>query len=339
MVSISTFGGGAPSAASTQTQRSVSVAKATFSSTEVAAKGAETDEVVTLSKSMEKLLDSFTGGRPAKLGNDNSRKPDGDTGSGGGGSTGQYKSEALDRAREAVDIMDRVQQAGDNFAKGLGKALDGMADMLGSTLGQLGMSSDDVKELLGGFKNDMAGKSKELLDTLSRSPDFSQMTLDYQSSATEFSIETSGIDLVIQDGDRKMVVSYAKSTLDLRREDGSVQAQVGGDGSASVSVGASTTTAQGKAEGMIVNAKGFSADEVQQVLDRLNDLRSGSGSSVSLTPEKRADGTLKLKLDLSAIIPPPESQASGAAGATSTGTAAAAGSSAAAQTPRLNIAV
>lgn len=308
MASTSAIGGGTSAVATTQTQRSLSVAKATLSSTEVAAKGAGSDEVVTLSKSMEKLLDSFTGGRPATLGADDAPRPD----SGGSTSAGQYKSAALDRAREAEAIMSRVQQAGADFAKGLGKALDGIADTLGKTLGQLGMSSDDVNSLLSGFKDDLAGKSKELLDTLSQSPDFGQMSLDYQSTSTQFTIETSGIDLVVQDGDRKMVVSYAKSTLDLKRQDESVQVQAGANDNGSVAVSATSTAAQGKAEGMIVNAKGFSAEEVQQVLDRLNEMRSEGGASAKLTPEKRADGTMKLKLDLSAILPPPDKDAGGA---------------------------
>jgi hypothetical protein len=325
-----------PAVKTAQTTQSLTVAKATFASSAVAAKGASADDVVTISKSMENLLDKFTGvgkkktdaakpeapGAPPSSAPANSAAPETaketakETGKGG------FSSDALDRAREAESIMNRVANNKDAFAEGLGRALKGLQGAFGGAMEQLGASKDQIDNVLKDFSDDLLQKVK--------TTDFSELAVDYQSSSTQFSIETGGIDLIVQDGDRQLKISYAKSTLDLRREDESLQAQVGKDGESMVRVGQSSTTADGKAEGMLINAKGFSSDEVESILSRLNELSPSSGAGGSaggglavLTPEKRADGTLKLKLDLSAILPPASETAAGAA----TAGAAKAGSS------------
>lgn len=301
----------------TQTEKSVSVMRATYSSTAVAAKNAETDDVVTISKSMEKLLDGFTGAGQKTPSNDDGAVG-GKSGSGASaGGSGGFSSVALDRAREGKKIMDNLANFQDDFANNLGKALNALKGSLGDTLGQFGMSQDDIESVLTGFSKDAEEKIKSF--------DFAELSVDYQKSSTQFSIESHGIDLIVKDGERELKVSYAKSTLDLRREDESLQAQVAQGGDSMIRVGASSTTADGKAEGMIINAKGFSADEVEAVLDQLNKMSSGkaggsSGGLAVLTPEKKADGILKLQLDLSAIMP---SASSSAAAATSAAPAAA----------------
>lgn len=310
---ISASGGVVAPVKATQTEKSVSVMKATYSSTAVAAKNAETDDVVTISKSMEKLLDGFTGAGKKTPSNDDGAVG-GQSGSGGGasagGAGGGFSSAALDRAREGKKIMDNLANFQDDFANNLGKALNALKGSLGDTLGQFGMSQDDIESVLTGFSKDAEEKLKSF--------DFAELSVDYQKSATQFSIESHGIDLIVKDGDRELKVSYAKSTLDLRREDQSLQAQVAQGGDSMIRVGASTTTADGKAEGMIINAKGFSADEVEAVLDQLNKMSSGkaggsSGGLAVLTPEKKADGILKLQLDLSAILPSASSSAAATA--------------------------
>lgn len=307
----------------TQTEKSVSVMRATYSSTAVAAKNAETDDVVTISKSMEKLLDGFTGAGQKTPSNDDGAVG-GDSGSGAnaganaGAGAGGFSSAALDRAREGKKIMDGLANFQDEFANNLGKALNALKGSLGDTLGQFGMSQDDIESVLTGFSKDAEEKIKSF--------DFAELSVDYQKSSTQFSIESHGIDLIVKDGDRELKVSYAKSTLDLRREDESLQAQVAQGGDSMIRVGASSTTADGKAEGMIINAKGFSADEVEAVLDQLNKMSSGkaggsSGGLAVLTPEKKADGILKLQLDLSAILPSASSSAAAATSAAPAGSA------------------
>lgn len=301
----SVTGPGAAPVKTSQNEASLTVAKATFSSTAVAAQGASSNEVVTIAKSMEQLLDGFTGA---------GRKPAGQAGSGSGPAKG-FSSAALDRAREGKAVLDKLASARSDFANNLGKALDDLKGTFGNVLGQLGASPDQISGALKDFSKDLQDKMKSF--------DFSELAVNYEQSATQFTIESHGIDLVVQDGDRKMTISYAKSTLDLHREDQSLQAQVTQDGSGAVRVGASTLDADGKAEGLIINAKGFSAEEVQQVLDNLNALSSGGSSGGSglavLTPEKKADGILKLKLDLSAILPPAGSAATAAPAAAAGG--------------------
>jgi hypothetical protein len=315
-----------PAVKTAQTTQSLTVAKATFASSAVAAEGASTDDVVTISKSMENLLDKFTGAGKKKA---DAAKPEAPASTpanaseaGNGAAKSGFSSDALDRAREAESIMNRVANNKDAFAEGLGRALKGLQGAFGGAMEQLGASKDQIDSVLKDFSDDLLQKVK--------TTDFSELAVDYQSSSTQFSIETGGIDLIVQDGDRQLKISYAKSTLDLRREDESLQAQVSKNGDSMVRVGQSSTTADGKAEGMLINAKGFSSDEVESILSRLNEMSpsSGAGGGVSgglavLTPEKRADGTLKLKLDLSAILPPASETAAGAA----TASAAKAGSS------------
>jgi hypothetical protein len=310
-----------PAVKTAQTTQSLTVAKATFASSAVAAEGASTDDVVTISKSMENLLDKFTGAGKKKA---DAANPEGSGASPqtNGAAKGGFSSDALDRAREAENIMKNIANNKDAFAEGLGRALKGLQGAFGGALGQLGASQDQIDGAMKDFSDDLLQKVK--------TTDFSELAVDYQSSSTQFSIETGGIDLIVQDGDRQLKISYAKSTLDLRREDESLQAQVSKNGDSMVRVGQSSTTADGKAEGMIINAKGFSPDEVESILSRLNEMSPSSGAGGSaggglavLTPEKRTDGTLKLKLDLSAILPPASETAAGVA----TAGAAKAGSS------------
>lgn len=285
-----------------QTEKSASISRATYSSVAVAAKGAQSEDVVTISKSMEKLLDGFTGA--------------GKKSAAGGGSSG-FTSAALDRARQAQQVMQGLAGAKSAFADSLGKALDSLKGTLGNTLSQFGMPKDKIATAVDGFGKDLQDKMKSF--------DFSELAVDYQQSQSQFTIESHGIDLIIQDGDRELKISYAKSTLEFQRDDVSLQAQFGQGGQGAVQLGASTLTADGKAEGMIINAKGFTAEEVEAVLSQLNELQSGGGGAAGgasgglavLTPEKKQNGILRLKLDLSAVLPAASASA-GAAAANST---------------------
>lgn len=308
---------GAPAVKTAQTTQSLTVAKATFASSAVAAKGAAADDVVTISKSMENLLDKFTGAGKKKADASASPPANASASANAAAAKGGFSSAELDRAREAESIMSRVANNKDAFAEGLGRALKGLQDSFGGTLEKLGAPRDQIDSVLKDFSADLQEKVKGM--------DFSELAVEYQSSSTQFSIETGGIDLIVQDGDRQLKISYAKSTLDLHREDESLQAQVSQNGDSMVRVGQSATAADGKSEGMLINAKGFSSEEVESILGRLNEMSasssgasSGAGASgglAVLTPEKRADGTLKLKLDLSAILPPASDTVAGAAAA------------------------
>lgn len=328
MISSSMASTAAAPAKSTQTTQTLSVAKATFSSSEVTAKGASSDNVVSIGKSMEGLLDNVSG--VAARNKQKSSTDDATDGGSKGGGQGGFSSAALDRAKEAESIMSRLASARDSFAEGLGRALKGLEESFGGALDLLGAPKDQIDSAKKDFSSMLQDKTKGI--------DFSQLAVDYQSSSTQFSIETHGIDVVVQDGDRELKISYAKSTLDLRREDESLQAQIGKGGDAMVNVGQSTTTADGKSEGMIINAKGFSADEVEKIVGRLNELSSGGGGSkgggaAMITPEKRADGTLKLKLDLASFMPPASDTSAGAASASAAASTAALASGAAAKPP------
>lgn len=301
--------GSAGAVKTAQSAQAMTVTKASMSSTAVAVQGGTSDEVVSISKSMEKLLDGFTGA---------GKKADG---SDSGGSSGGFASQSLSRARQAQSVMQGVLDASKSFQKSLNQGIGSLKDTLGSVLGQLGVPDDRISDVVDGFGKDLLQKAKGF--------DFSELSASAQSSTSQFTIESHGIDLIIQDGDRSLKISYAKSTLDFQRLDTSMQAQANSNGDQMVAFGAAATTADGKAEGMLINAKGFSADEVKQVLDRLNELASGKGAAAGtggglavLTPEKKADGILKLKLNLSAVLPSLSAGDSTAAAAGSNGAAA-----------------
>ena len=234
----------------------------------------------TISQSMETLLDGLTG------------KSSG-SGAAGSGAGGMGASSMSDRAQQALGIMKSALDHSKGLAGAFSKAIDGMKSDLGSTLDALGMPKDRIDDVLGGFGNHLQDKLKSL--------DFSQMSMSMQEARSQFTIESRGIELTIQDGDKSVRISFAKSTLDFQRQDQSVQATLNRDGSGSVELGETNTKVTGKATGMIVRAEGFSEDEIKGVLEKLNGMMAKGGMTGSgvLKPTKSADGVLHLNLDLS----------------------------------------
>lgn len=264
------------------------------STPETAKAGGKTDSpAYTISQSMESLLDNLSGKKaPAGGAGGGSGGIAGD--SGGSDTTGAQAMAA--RAKEAQQIMQNALEQGKGLAGIFSKAIDGMKNDLGNLLGGLGMSDDDVNDVLGGFGNDLNDKLKDL--------DFSQMTMDMSEARSAWNIESRGIELTIQDGDKSVRISFAKSTLDFRREDQSLQATLNKDGSGSIGYEQATTKVTGKATGMIVRAEGFSDEEIKGVLEKLNGLaeKGGMNGLGVLTPTKSADGVMHLNLDLSQPI-------------------------------------
>lgn len=247
-----------------------------------------------ISESMEKLLDGLTGAKPkAKAADSDSASNDDAPSSGGGSAQGNPE---LARAQEAERIMRTAHAMGKAFADSASSAADLLTGDLGKVMGMFGASQDDIDSVTKDF-------AKELQNTLSGT-DFNQMSLDMQQTNMSFTLESRGIDLTIQDGDRKMTISFAQSTLDFHSDSAQLQAQVGADGSSAVALGTRSISANAEATGMIVRTEGFSDDEVQSMLDGLNSMIGQGGSAglsglAVLTPTKKADGILQLKLDLS----------------------------------------
>ncbi|MBP2315208.1 hypothetical protein [Azospirillum soli] len=257
------------------------------STPETAKAGGKTDSpAYTISQSMESLLDNLSGKKPAG---------GADAGAGGitGGSDGSSMKAMAARAQEAQKIMQSALDHGKGLAGVFSKAIDGMKSDLGTLLGGLGMPKDKVDDVLGGFGDHLKAKLKNM--------DFSQLTMDMSEARSAWNIESQGIELTIKDGDKSVRISFAKSTLDFRREDQSMQATLNADGSGSIGVQQATTTVNGKATGMIVRAEGFSDEEIKGVLEKLNGLAEKGGMSGLgvLKPTKSADGVMHLNLDLS----------------------------------------
>lgn len=244
----------------------------------------------TISQSMENLLDNLSGKKPAATGADAGAAGD----AAGGSKTGTQAM--ADRAKQAEQIMQKALEQSKGLSGLFEKAIDNMAGDLGSLLGGLGMSDDDVKGAVGDFGSAMKDKLKSM--------DFSQMGMSMEEARSQWSIESRGMELTIQDGDKSVRISFAKSTLDFTREDRGLAATLNADGSGSAMFSAATTKVSGKATGMIVRSEGFSDDEIKGVLEKLNGMAAKGGMSGlgALTPTKSADGVMHLNLDLSQPI-------------------------------------
>lgn len=268
-------------------------AKAAAATTDAAAPAKSASPAYTISQSMENLLDNLSGKKPAAAGADGANAGAAGDAAGGGKTGAQAMA---DRAKEAERIMSNALEQSKGLAGLFEKAIDNMAGDLGSLLGGLGMSDDDVKGAVGDFGSTMKDKLKSM--------DFSQMGMSMEEARSQWSIESRGMELTIQDGDKSVRISFAKSTLDFTREDRGLSATLNADGSGSAMFSAATTKVSGKATGMIVRSEGFSDDEIKGVLEKLNGMAAKGGMSGlgALTPTKSADGVMHLNLDLSQPI-------------------------------------
>lgn len=255
----------------------------------------------TISQSMETLLDNLSGKKDAGAAGNSA---DGAAGGGTGAAAsalanGNASSDMAARAKQAQQFMQTALEQAKSGTGLFGKAIDSMKKDLGSVLGSFGVSDDDAKGIIGAFGDHVNDKLKSM--------DFSQLAVDMQQSKSQWSIESRGMELTIQDGDRSVRISFAKSTLDFRREDQSMQASLAGNGGFSFGMQQATTTATGKATGMIVRADGFSDEEIKGILEKVNGMANknatdGMNGLGVLKPTTSANGITHLTLDLSTPI-------------------------------------
>ncbi|WP_148219305.1 hypothetical protein [Azospirillum sp. B510] len=257
----------------------------------------------TISQSMESLLDSMTGKGGAQ-------------GAGGGGAQAAGGNGGVDRAKQAQSLMQSALDHGKDLAGAFGKGIDALKQGLGDALSVLGVPQNRIDDAVKGFGDGLKSK----LDGMN----LGNLSVDMQATQSQWSIESHGIDLEIQDGDRSVKISFAKSTLDFRRDDQRLQASLGKGSDMALSATGMTTTATGKSTGMIVRSEGFSEDEIKDILGKLNDMaaKGGGGDGMKglavLKPTTSKDGVTRLTLDLSTPI------AGLSAGKASTATAGAA---------------
>ncbi|HEY0836907.1 MAG TPA: hypothetical protein VGE72_23555 [Azospirillum sp.] len=237
-----------------------------------ASSSAKQDPAYKLSQSVESLLDGMNGKKAA--------------------------DPALARAREAERIMAGVQAMSKAISEATSKAMDLIKGDMGKVLGGFGMSDDDVNAILGGFGKHMEDQFKKF--------DFNKVALDVQQSSMNMTLESRGMELVIEDGDRSVRISYGKSELHMEMDDQRLQASLDKSGNFEFSHDRSSTTVDGKATGMIVKANGFSDEEIQGIVDKLNGMMEKGGGMSGLAafkPEKGADGVTRMTVDLSVALP------------------------------------
>ncbi|MCW2246812.1 hypothetical protein M2352_002403 [Azospirillum fermentarium] len=299
-------------------------ADAKAAATTSAATPASSSPAYTISQSMESLLDAMSGKAPAKTQDDSGTATDS---SGGGSSSAPSSSSAnagLKRATDAQRYMQAAADQGKQVASLLNKAVSSFKSDLGSMLSGLGMSDDKVKDAMGSFDDAMNSKMANM--------DFSNMAVDMQTARSQWTIESRGIELKIKDGDREVSISFAKSTLDFRKDEQSASAVFGANGDMTKAMfGQSTTTATAKATGIIVRgAENFSSDEMKNILGKLTDMASKGGGMkglATLSPSTDSKGVMHLNVDLSVPVDGLSSGSSAAAAST------AADSSASSSTP------
>lgn len=238
----------------------------------------------TISQSMESLMDSMTGqggNKPGPLASSASA-------SGGG----------LERARQAQGLMQNALDQSKGLSDLFGKAIDTMQQGLGDILGALGMPQSGIDDAKAGFGDAMKSKLADM--------DFSKMAVDMTAARSQWSIESHGMELTIEDGDRKVQISFAKSTLDFRKDEQRLQGVLNRGGSGSVGMETTTTTATGKSTGIIVRGEGFSEDEIKSILGKLNDMAAKSGGGMkglaALKPTTSKNGVTHMTLDLSVPV-------------------------------------
>ncbi|WP_377808816.1 hypothetical protein ABNQ38_26380 [Azospirillum sp. A29] len=239
----------------------------------------------TISQSMESLLDSMTGKSGAQA-----------AGGAAGGGGALASGSGVDRAKQAQSLMQSALDHGKGLSGMFGKGIDALKQGLGDTLSALGVPQNRIDDAVKGFGDGLKSK----LDGMN----LSDLSVDMQATQSQWSIESHGIDLEIQDGDRSVKISFAKSTLDFRRDDQRLQASLGKGGDMALSATGMTTTATGKSTGMIVRSEGFSEDEIKDILGKLNDMAAkGGGDGMKglavLKPTTSKDGVTHLTLDLS----------------------------------------
>lgn len=267
-----------------------------------------------ISQSMESLLDSMTGQGSKSA-----------AASGGTGGSVRAPGGSLERAQQAQGLMQSALDHGKSLSSVFGKAVDSMKQGLGDVLGALGMSQGDIDSATSGFGDALNDKLAKM--------DFSKMAVDMTAARSQWNIESHGMELTIQDGDRKVQISFAKSTLDFRKDEQRLQGVMDRSGSGSVGMESTTTTATGKSTGIIVRGEGFSDDEIKSILGKLNGMAAKAGGDgmkglAVLKPTTSKNGVTSMTLDLSV---PVEGLTDGKSDAASSATASsgAAGASAA----------
>lgn len=239
----------------------------------------------TISQSMESLMDSMTGQGA------NKGTSAGSASASGGG---------LERARQAQGLMQNALDQSKGLSDLFGKAIDTMQQGLGDILGALGMPQSGIDDAKAGFGDAMKSKLADM--------DFSKMAVDMTAARSQWSIESHGMELTIEDGDRKVQISFAKSTLDFRKDEQRLQGVLNRGGSGSVGMETTTTTtATGKSTGIIVRGEGFSEDEIKSILGKLNDMAAKSGGDgmkglAALKPTTSKNGVTHMTLDLSVPV-------------------------------------
>lgn len=217
----------------------------------------------------------------------------------------------VEQADGALDQLSGLLEYNDAFAEQLDQVMDAMGRDLGRMLKVFGMEDDEIDEAVKGFKGrfDEDDKRKAAHDANTMPDGARPLAVSNMESheRTGVSVEVRNVELTLEQGDKKLTISFDRSTMAMARTSESAYAVT--DGKTAVS-GAERTASSLKAssEGLTIQADGFSEDELDGIMKSLQGAMSGQPQGLegqaTLTPKNapKAGEPMHVSLDLKGLL-------------------------------------
>lgn len=217
----------------------------------------------------------------------------------------------VEQADGALDQMSGLLEYNDAFAEQLDQVMDAMGRDLGRMLKVFGMEDDEIDEAVKGFKGRFdEDDTRKAIHDANTMPDGAQPVAVANSESHErigVSLEVRNVDLTLEQGGKKLTISFDRSTLAMARTSESAFAVT--DGKTAVS-GAERSTGSLKAssEGLTVQADGFSEEELAGIMKSLQGAMTGQPEGLegqaTLKPQAapKAGEPMHVSLDLKGLL-------------------------------------
>lgn len=207
-------------------------------------------------------------------------------------------------ADDALDQLQGVLEYTDEFAEQLDGVMQAMGRDLGRMLKAFGMGDEDADKAAKGF-TDRFGKDerkKAAHEAPSAAAELSQ-----HRESTAVAVEASNIELTLEQGGKKLTLTFDRASLSMAHTSETVQAAT--DGRTSVlGMERSAATLNAQSESFTLQADGFSAEELDGIMKSLQGAMTkppeGLEGQATLKPlNAPKDGEpLRLSLDLKGLL-------------------------------------
>lgn len=207
--------------------------------------------------------------------------------------------DGVSRADDALSQMQGIADFTEEFAKQLDGVMQAMERDLGRLLEAFGMDEESRKEALKGFRSRFGDEEKANVIAAAQE----------SRQSESLSVEAKNIELTIEHEGKSLTITYDSATLDLSRSESQTSVITNGRSTA-LSHSSSDTSVNAERQGLTVDAKGFTDEELSGLMEHLGSaLKDGTlddsleGLARLTASSKREDGEgVKLSLDLSAAI-------------------------------------